>query len=140
MLKALTSITFFLLFFNPGAFAMDTPEISIQVKPQQNNIGYRVNDDYVRTFKTKIEKIANEAVAKIPEDVHNKMVTLKFLIHPAGELSNLRIVSSSEKHELDQLALKSLQSGSPFPKLLNCHEDPRGEPREVWFEATFKWL
>jgi len=109
------------------------PDVKIELLPEQKGVSYRVDGAYIAKLKYKIENTWQKLGTRRAVDPE---VKIKFLVHLGGELSNLRVESTSGKYDLDQIALKSVDRSAPFEKLSHL-EDTKTSPTEVWFQATF---
>jgi TonB family protein len=68
-----------------------------------------------------------------PRDLASKRVKVMFKIHTDGQLSNLRISSSSGFAVADQAALNAVETAAPFRHL------PEFAPENVDIEFTFDY-
>ncbi|CAN5365952.1 hypothetical protein BH11CYA1_BH11CYA1_19210 [soil metagenome] len=68
-----------------------------------------------------------------PTDARSKRVKVIFKVHRNGEMSNLRLASSSGLTAADEAALKAIETAAPF------HTLPEGAPADVDIEFTFDY-
>jgi TonB family protein len=86
----------------------------------QNVYSARI-DSYMESMQTKIQENGRPMLAF---KKYTK-VTVTFKLHSHGEVSNLQVTGSSGLHRYDEIALKIIQSCSPFP-----------EPPVVWIKEN----